>query len=88
MKISEDGWLLAGNGIPAFERIKQVPGGWLVNESGATENWEYVPDPAYWIAQYVEATACKACKGAGVKSHSYLGSSSNTICSACNGKGR
>lgn len=61
--------------------VGHPPGGWIIDGI-------YVPDPAYWIAQFVEQTACKQCKGAGTTSHSYLGSRSSTKCDACGGKGR
>lgn len=64
----------------------KVPGGWVHQ---GEENAVYIPDIAYWIAQFVEATACKKCHGTGVDSYvNHLGSRTTNKCDACGGKGR
>lgn len=60
----------------------KVPGGWIRKDL-------YIPDPEFWIAQYVAQTACKACKGEGTSSYmNQYNSRTATKCDACGGKGR
>ena len=88
MPIDQEGFQVDSDLSTMLNRVK-VPGGWLTHGYDGQAKATYVPDPAYWIAQFVEQTACKKCKGTGSDSYqNHLGSRTTTKCDACGGKGR